>query len=198
MLRGGFTKKYQSIEYPFDCIGIAINNKVPEGVKEEFAGKADIILDVPKIQDEVLEYFNLKEKDFKGGLVYSIAELAAIRACDTDYLCYVQGDCLCTTGDWVTEGVKVLEREPQTSVVSPLSDVNTWHDNLGHDQYFSDQAWLVRVKEFQKPIYTGGEDIPDYPLHGGDSFEKKVAQYLRKEGKARKVLMGHWYDHPVY
>lgn len=199
MLQDGFERKWQSFSYDFDTVGVAINNEVPPGIRDAFLGRADIILDVPKMQNDVLEYFNLKAEDFKGGFFYSIAELAAIRACDTEYLCYLQGDCLMeSTNDFVARAIDILENDPRISVVSPASDVNTWHNTEGLDQFFSDQCFVIRIAEFQKPIYEGGEDIPEYPSHGGDSFEKKVAQYLRRTGKYRKIITNAWYDHPAY
>lgn len=208
MLSTGYEKKWQSIGYEFDVLGIAINNKVPEGIADGFLGRADIILDVPKMEQAVLDYFYLKEEDFKGGMVYSIAELACIRACDTDYLCYVQGDCLTMgmlggkpggSGDWVTEGIEILEENPEIMVVSPASDVNTWHTEFGLDQEFSDQAWLVRTKDFQNDaIYKVPGTDPNYPEYGGNSFEHMVGKYLKESGHFRKILKNFYAIHPAY
>ncbi len=188
---GGFEAKAKSADYPFDRKIFLLNNGVPENIA--FGTRVDAT------KRRVLEYFNLTEESFKGGYKYSIAELTAIYlANDFDYLCYVQGDCVCSTGDWVTEGVAILEKNPEIAVVSPRSEVNTWHGADGLDQFFSDQCFLVRVKEFSGQIYGGGEEIPEYPHHGGDSFEKKAAQYLRRTGKYRKILTNHWYDHPTW
>jgi hypothetical protein len=147
----------------------------------------------------MLTFFELTPESFNGGYHYSVAELMAIYlAKDFDYLCWVQGDCMPTTQGWVSEGIHILEQNPLVSVVSPFSEVNTWHDGASQDQFFSDQAFLIRTAEFRQPIYSGGEDILEYPPHGGDSFEKKVAQYLRKAETYRQILPHHWYTHPSY
>lgn len=193
MLAGGFQKKWQACGYDFDEVNILLNNQV---ARMAFPG-ADKSICVADLESEVRSRYG--NPDFKGGDVYSLAELVACHLCDTEYLCYVQGDCLPARGDWVTPAIEILESFPEIAVVSPSSDVNTWHDAEGLDRFFSDQAWLVRAKDFKDPhLMDGGPDIPEYPPHGGDSFEKKVAQWLRKNGKYRKILTNHRYEHPAY
>lgn len=184
---GGFAAKEKAIGYPFDHHYFVYNNGTPPSLSGYHTAE---------LSDRVLSFFNLYEEDFKGGYNYSIGELTAIwLAHSCDYLCYVQGDCTPTSGDWVTEGIDILEKDPSVSAVSPLSEVNTWHGSDNRDQFFSDQAFLIRIPEFRKAIYEGGPDIPEYPPHGGDSFEKKVAQYLRRNGTYRHILTNHWYVH---
>jgi len=186
-LSGAFERKLNACNYRFDDEVLYINNGVLEDVK--FNCKTS---DVISKMDEVLEFFKLKNHDFKGGLWYSIAELTAIYECKTEYLCWVEGDCL-TEGDWVREGIKILEENPDVSVVSPYSECNTW----GDDWHFSDQAFLIRTKEFRKPIYEEC-DLPDYPSYAGNSFEKMCGNYLKKNNKIRKIIYESFCHHEVY
>lgn len=198
-LNGALKRKVDAMDYDFEVVGLVINNEVPLGVADSLSAQADVVIDAEEHAKNVLRFYGLSEEDFNGGYPYSIGELSACWACDTDYLCYVQGDCLVTSGDWVTEGIRVLSRDSSVSVVSPASEVNTWHGVDGRDQFFSDQAFLVRTEEFQNPIFKfDGPEQPEYPDYGGHSFEYKAGQYLRNREKYRKILDQHWVSHPAF
>lgn len=187
MLAGGFDRKVATIGYKFTDKFVVINNGVPEGIKFTPFAAVDVN------DDELKEIFGLTEINH-----YASGELTAIDEAVTEYLCYVQGDCLTEGGDWVTPGVKVLESEPNVMVVSPGSEVNTWHDKDGYDHYMSDQAWLVRVKDFRTPDVYQVEGVdPDYPSYGGNSFEHMVGKYLKQSGRTRKILPEFWTIHGV-
>lgn len=189
---GALDRKAEAIGYPFAEKWLMVNNGVPT-----LDFDADKVVLVDAVADETLEHFNLFRSDFNGGYYYSIAELSCLYLAEEfDYLCWVQGDCLPEPGDWVTQGIQILENDPNISVISPGSDVNTWGEV---DQFFSDQAFLVRVPEFRQQIYNYTEPIiEDYPEHGGDSFERLAARYLRNNGKGRRVLYDFYYHHPQY
>lgn len=191
-LAGALERKTDAIGYPFTERWLLVNNGVPEA---DF--KADRVIRVDQHDEETLEHFNLKYGDFDGGYNYSIAELVCLYLADGfDYLCWVQGDCLPERGDWVTKGIEILENDYNISVISPGSEVNTWGEI---DQFFSDQSFLVRVKEFRKQIYNYDEpELPQYPPHGGQSFERRAARYLRNNGKGRRVLYDFTYIHPAW
>lgn len=185
-LSGAFDRKVPP--YPFDDKILMLNNGVPEGVK--FPCKT---LDVIPLIDQVLDFYNLKHADIAKGFWYSIAELTAIYyAKDYDYLCWVQGDSL-TEGDWITPGIKILEEDKTVSAISPYSECNTW----GDDWHFSDQSFLIRVKEFRNPIYEVS-DVPDYPEYAGETFEKMCGNYLKKNHLTRKILHDFYQHHPAY
>lgn len=184
MLAGGFDRKVESCQYPFDASLLIINN----GISNE---------GIDALQEAF--FFTSKVKNFSNP--YADAELLAVeKAIRYDYLCYVQGDCLISpASDWVTPAIKTLEENPHISVVSPASDCNTWHDPKTHlDQFFSDHAFLIRVSEFRKPIYDTEGVIPEFPPHGGQSFEHMAAKYLRKAGKYRYIMEDVWVNHPAY
>ena len=194
-LQSAFEDKWKDCKYDFDDKWLMINNGVP---KDTLKG-----IEVAPLVDEVLDFFKLKRDDFKDngydGFYYSIAELTAIYlAKDFDYLCWIQGDCrLSKPYDWVTPGIESLKKE-DISVVAPFSEVNTWHDKDGLDHFFSDQAFLIKVDEFRKPIYGIKGYMKEYPIYGGNYFEMMVGKYLHKENKYRKIITEAYYDHEVY
>lgn len=189
-LSGAFERKIEATSYPFDGAILVKNNGVPEDVNFSF----------PKFTQDAIPIL---------GNIYCMGERSAVIFSETfEYLCYVQGDCLTMgilgskpggSGDWITPGITILEAESDVMVVSPASDVNTWHDKDGYDHYMSDQAWLVRVKDFLNPEVYQVEGIdPDYPSYGGNSFEHMVGKYLKKTGKKRKILNDFYILHPAY
>lgn len=177
-----------------------INNGVPEGTKFSCADRQ---IDVEKYTQEALRWFGLNKDSFKvgkgDGFKYSIAEIVLLYLADGfDYLCYIQGDVMMEKdGNWVKEAIEILEKDNSISVVSPYSEVNTWANQEGLDQYFSDQAFIVRVPEFRKKIFSYKGFNKDYPDYGGDSFEHKVHKYLKNNGKYRKILNEYYCVHPA-
>lgn len=188
-LSGAFERKRDAVPYPFDWHLLVANNGVPEEAP---------LRDLPFATCWV----GLEQQLHKADNYYATGELCAVWQCHghgSEYLCFVQGDCVTEGGDWVTPAIKVLEKEPDVMVVSPLSEVNTWHDAQGYDHYMSDQAFVVRVKDFMNPeVYAVVGTDPDYPDYGGDSFEAMVGKYLKKSGRKRKILTGFWTIHPQY
>lgn len=182
ILSGGFNRKWQSIGYPFDNIMLIMNNGIPE----------EGILALAELTPLVIP-----ATPFSGN-VYADAERTAVTiAQDFDYVVFVQGDCQ-TEGDWVTPGIEILENEPNVMVVSPGSEVNTWHDKDGYDHYMSDQAFLVRPQDFLRPtIFKDYPQDPDYPSYGGNSFEHMVGSYLKESGRTRKIVAEGWCYHGI-
>lgn len=182
MVAGGFKRKLEAVNYPFDSTMLVFNNGISIETGNMIKYLADLTPKVTKFANPYLD----------GEL------LAVMSAKGFDYLCFVQGDCITTGGDWITPGIKVLENQPRTAVVSPASEVNTWHNDKGLDHYMSDQAFLVRVSEFSNPnIYEYPGVDPDYPSYGKDSFEHRVGKYLKATGRYRRILSDFWVNHPV-
>lgn len=180
-LSGAFERKAAACEYPFSLTLLVINNGVGEELDGVLAGHADAAVRAPE------------------GNVYAAGERKACSSCQSEFLCFVQGDCITQGGDWITPGLLVLRSEPDVMAVSPSSEVNTWHGADGYDRYMSDQAWLVRTKDFQdRAVYAAGAHDPDYPAYAPGSFEASVGRYLKKTGKKRKILEEFWVSHPAW
>lgn len=143
---------------------------------------------------------------------YYEPELRAIKEAKkmgAEYILWYASDVIPPEGDWVSEALPLLEKYP---IVSPF-----WEDNYtdyvrmshqqarGHfvetdwgfeDWFFSDQAYLAKVSTMLKIDYDCHHDIAKYyPRHGGDSFEKRVAQWLASTEQSRAVLKGFKYHH---
>jgi hypothetical protein len=208
MASGGFKRKVDSLQYPFDATLLVINNvKDEEAVKNSLEGVSTYLLSVSEALQGILSSFNLKETDFiepktgVNGFLYAIGELAAVYGSKGyDYLCYLQGDCLLhPSTNFVEEAIAVLEKNPNIAIVSPYSEVNTWADDKDLDQKCSDQCFVVRVNEFLSPIYSYMEPYqPEYPEYGGRSFEYMVGQYLINTNRWRMILRNHYVLHPTY
>lgn len=177
-LLGAYERKLEALEYIFDEDYLVVNNGVPEDTSFQF--------------DTVMVGKSLYNH-------YASGEIKALQAASTDYLCFVQGDCLTSGGNWIDTGIEVLQSEPEVLIVSPASEVNTWHDHNGYDHYCSDQAFVVRVADFMNPeVYQVPGVDPDYPDYGGNSFEAMVGRYLKYTGKKRKILTDFYVHHPAY
>lgn len=198
-LKGMFELKVDAIGYPFESKVLMLNNGIPEEMKTALTATAGFTLDVEAMLPYIYEHFNLSDESFGEGKWYSVAELGAILFAykeGYDYLCYVQGDCITQNGDWVTPGIAILEENPKVMVVSPASEVNTWHGDDGYDHYMSDQAWLGRVADLADPQVYHVEGVDgDYPSYGGNSFEHMVGKYLKQSGKMRQILPQYWTYH---
>ena len=196
-LSGAFKRKVP--KYGFVQKWLFLNNEVPKNSFNNF--KEGKVFEVSKYAQKALEFFNLKKKDFRGGYKYSIAELVCLYlAKGFDYLVWVQGDCLIEeTRGFVEKAIRILQDKEYVSAVSPNSEVNTWHKETGLDQFFSDQCFVVRIKEFRGQIYNYKQPkLNEFPKHGGDSFERLVARYFRNNNKFRRILNEYYLYHKAY
>jgi len=205
-LEDAFKHKWKPLNFEFEEKWLMLNNGVPKQTQKEYLKYADKAIDVKFYIPYVLSFFGLKKKDFKGGFWYSIAELTCIFLAEYfDYLFWIQGDCILKKpfrylpNKFIQKGIKILKTNPHISVVSPESEVNTWHDDSGLDQFFSDQCFLIRIKEFRQKIYNyKTPKLNEFPSHGGDSFERLCARYLRNNNKYRRILNESYLIHEAY
>lgn len=190
----------------------AAQKKVEEGVLTYF------YLSQEK-DKEIMKFFSLKREDFKAGpdahlypgvnndWVYfnALAPLAAIYFCKTDYLLYLTGDSYLTDKvDWITTAIDQMERKPKFKVANLTWNLN--YEEAKRESYkededfyiakdgFSDQFFLVKTEEFQKPIYGEiREDSSHFPR--GDVFERRVYSYLKNRGFLRLTYKHGSYLH---
>lgn len=126
-----------------------------------------------------------------------------------EYILWYAGDALPPKKDWITPALKLLEKYP---IVSPF-----WEDNFTdyvrtskaqnrgiftetdfgfEDQFFSDQAYIAKVKTMKNIDYSLDHPIKQfYPQHGGNSFECRVGQWLATTDQKRAVLKDFTYRH---
>lgn len=192
--------KVEATKYPFDEQLLVMNNGLTEDMKTELNHRYNV-LDAEDMTPMVYDWFNINDDHFDGGKNYAIAELVAMyyaHKANFDYVCWVQGDCITQNGDWVTSAIEILENEPDCLLVSPASEVNTWHGSDNKDKYCSDQAFVARCKDMINPqIYSIAGYDPDYPFYGKNSFEAMIGKYLKAGSKYRKILDEYWCVHPI-
>lgn len=140
---------------------------------------------------------------------YYLPELEAVKQCKTKYILWYAADVTPPKGNWVKEALPLLKKYP---IVSPF-----WTENYSSyadyarreakagfeetdfgfaDHAFSDQAYVAETKTMRDIDYDCDHSIKSlYPIHGGNSFECRVAQWLATTGKKRAVLSGFQYRH---
>lgn len=207
--------------FPFDQKVVVINNiQDYEPVIEVCQKKVDqgLLTDFVIVKDrvqEVLEFFGLKKSSFTSydstiksdDWIFnnSIAPLTAIYSCKTDYLLYHTGDAfLAKPVSWIEKAIELLEKKEKFKVAN-LS----WNENyqeVEKESYkrkkdfflakrgFSDQLFLVKREDFQKPIYGSlRKEAAHYPW--GELFEKRVFSHMLEFGWERIIYSKGSYTH---
>lgn len=132
---------------------------------------------------------------------YLDPEMEAVKRCKTKYLLWYSGDVIPPETDWIAEAIHYLEKypiitcrwddlEPEQQSYVDITDFGwtTFH--------FSDQCFIAKSDYMKSIDYETEHPIAkDYPKHGGNSFERRVAQYLANQGTPSAVLQNHRYRH---
>lgn len=158
------------------------------------------------VAQDILPFFQLQRSDFTDWQYYNaLAPLAAIHACQSDYLLYLTGDVyLKKPMHWLPKTLRCMGSHPQFKVANLTwngktdeakqeSYRRTWNFYVAK-QGFSDQMFLIRTSDFRAPIY--GEIHPDshhYPR--GDVFEKRVFSYMKNRNWERITFRRGSYTH---
>lgn len=203
IVAGGFKRKHEYCQYPFTEKWLMINNvdgPIDTLIIKELT-EADRIILVADYAKKAMKYFNLDEKTLGNGYVYSITELVELYlAEDFDYLCHFASDTLLHKPyDWITPSLTIMHNCPDIITTAPNSE-----DSITYglkNQYFSDQAYLLKVKEWRSPMsFTYlSPDLPEYPPRAGDAlFERRAARYLFNIGRYRQLIKDCWYNHPSW
>lgn len=171
------------------------------------------------VASHVLDFFQLKISDFKKGndaylytnvdddwIYYNaLAPLSAIYSSESDYLLYMTGDTyLKEKVNWIDKSISMLEKKEKFKVANlvwngKIDEVKKESYKKNRNFYFakegfSDQLFLVSLKDFKKPIYQEiREDSHHFPR--GDVFEKRVFSYLKNKGDERITFKHGSYIH---
>lgn len=196
----------------FDRQVVCVNN-IPQELHDDLETmlterlREDSLENIPVYDKyyELMPKFNVGAACFKDSFYQSWADLCAIDDCKTKYMVFFSGDSLpWGRSDWVAEGIELLEQCPAIMSVNPLwngfaefEKARAYAENddcyLGYN--FSDQCYLIRTEDFNKPIYTETNSETDgiYPGKFGYSFERRVAAYMRNHRRFRASLKKHSY-----
>ncbi len=176
------------------------------------------IVSSQKKEKEVLSFFSLTKEEFLANdtreeyqvdnewIFYnSLAPLTAIYFCKTPYLLYFTPDAyLKKPLSWIEKALFLLEKDKTYKVANPLWNERKreakkeslqkkrgfWVSKEG----FSDQMFLVKTEDFQKPIYSEvGECTKKFPR--GEVFEKRVYIHLKNQGYKRLIFSKGSYYH---
>jgi hypothetical protein len=173
----------------------AAQKKVDQGILTRFV----IAADIP-------EYFQLKRADFNDWQYYNaLGPLTAIHEACSEYLLYQTGDVyLKRKVDWIGKAIRFMGKNRNLKVANL-----TWNDHYREakresnrrswnfyiaKQGFSDQMFLVQVKDFRGPIYRElRQDSAHYPR--GDVFEKRIFSYMKNHDWERITYRHGSYTH---
>ncbi len=200
-------KKINNHKFVFKRKILIINNVINERkviseaqklLKETFF--TDIYLS-SEFEEEVFHFFQLKKDDFlayddrleykvSDEWVYynALAPLTAIYLTETDYLLYTTGDIFLEEEiSWIEEAIGLMEKKKSYKIANLTWDYK--YKEALKESYkirknffiskrgFSDQLFLGKVKDLQKPIYSEiRKDAHHFPR--GDVFEKRVFSYM--------------------
>jgi len=202
--------------YKFDRKTLCINNVDDIRIVRNRADKLvsrNILtdyLDVSELSAKVLEFFGLEKEAFRGGYYYSIAELAGILFCKTEFLLHFSSDSIMEKSEhnWIDSAIDLMRKSPHILVSNPtwnrrfmearnesFSEDDKWFYGYG----FSDQCYLIEADRFREKIYNEHNDASErYLKYGGDLFEKRVDSYMRNRELIRITSKEISYIHKNY
>lgn len=157
-----------------------------------------------------LEFFDLSKEEFGAGYVYSIAELVSIFLCGTTYLLHFSSDSMPekSAEGWIAKSLDLMDTYDHIKVANlcwnrQYEEARKFSCNEDADFFFgsgfSDQNYLVRLRDFRSRIYSHWHPFSTgYPLYGGELFEKRVDSWMRCNNYLRATWKHASYKHPCY
>lgn len=209
IIAGGFQRKHERCLYPFDKKILILNNVDTPLSSSDIKDmtEADEVIKADDYAEEALKFFRLTKKDLGVAYIYSICELVELYLAEEfDYVCHFASDTLLSKPfDWITPSIVIMDNCPDVITTAPNNE-----DSITYglkNQFFSDQAYLIKVSEWRKPntfTYTTPE-LPEYPslkAHTGQEgdalFERRAGRYLHNIGRYRQLIKDCWYAHPSW
>ncbi|WP_425060455.1 hypothetical protein [Sporomusa carbonis] len=182
--------------YPFEERILYINNVIDLKEVCKYAERLvnqGILTSYIVVEDhskQALDFFNIKKEEFRGGYYYSIQELVGIYLCKTPYLLHFSSDSILEHPlNWIKPSLQMLENNPKIKVANPVwnglyneakNESFAENENFYIGYGFSDQCYLIAVKDFKAQIYNEyNEASQRYPQYGGELFEKRVDAWMR-------------------
>lgn len=146
------------------------------------------------------------------GDVYYEPELRAVQeahARGAKYILWYAGDVIPPERDWTKEAIKLLDKYPIVSPRQnePYREYVSMAKAQGYPQLeetdfgfttvlFSDHAYMAKTSTMNAIDYDSDNQIKDYyPNHGGNSFERRVAQWLANTNQRVAVLRDYTFHH---
>lgn len=214
--KGRLERMIDRCNYKFDRRTLCINNVDDIRSVRDAADKLvsrNILtdyIDVNELSNKVLESFGLEKEAFRGGYYYSIAELAGILFCRTDFLLHFSSDSILEKSEynWIDSAIDLLRSSPEILVSNPswnrrcrearkesFREDDKWFYGYG----FSDQCYLIEASRFRDKIYNEYNCASErYLKYGGDLFEKRVDSFMRNRELIRITSKKISYIHKNY
>lgn len=130
---------------------------------------------------------------------YFTPELEAVKRCETKYILWYSADVIPPETDWISEAIPLLEKYPIVTCLWEDNPDTEWltETDFGWENYFfSDQCYIAKTKTMKETNYDLDHPIKlKYPKHGGNSFERRIAQWLAYNQTPMAVLKNHQYRH---
>lgn len=135
--------------------------------------------------------------------IYHLPELKAVKECKTKYILWYSGDVYPPNTNWILDAIPLLEKYQIATCRWERGNLKYHKEHIeevtdfGWTTFlFSDQCYIARTEFMQQIDYNTVHPIAEfYPEHGGNSFERRVAQYLAKTKTPMAVLDNHFYTH---
>jgi len=172
----------------------------------------DVVRRHPKANFTILNNLGDEYLYLETGDVYYEPELRAVREASArgyEYILWYAGDVVPPKKDWTKQAIKLLDKYP---IVSPFQNElfreyvemakAQGYPKLEETKFgfttvlFSDHAYMAKTSVMNQVDYELDDPIKDhYPKHGGNSFERRVAQWLSKTDQRVAVLKDYTFYH---
>lgn len=165
----------------------------------------DEVVFAEDLAEEVIDRFAIDLK-LVGDFDYSRCQFVGLGRAETDYILHMTGDSIpirCEDFDWIATGIEMIESDSRFITASPtwtksFEDIRMGavyiDDDWMGDYGFSDNCYLIPVKQFASQIYSESNIATRrFPLHAG--FEKQVNAYMRNNNLLRLVSKKARYHH---
>ncbi|MEM7262022.1 MAG: hypothetical protein AAF488_08520 [Planctomycetota bacterium] len=169
------------------------------------AGEIDLVVEVSERLDEALEITGLSLEDLGRVAHYSTWALVAVTLDGAPWMVHWDADAdLVEPHDWVGPSIDRMQEDPSLLVANPawsvedaVAESETHGDGLAYGYGFSDQVFLVRRREFARPIYREQHiESWRYPLaHIAPTFECRIDAFMRNHQRYRLTSLTAEYRH---
>lgn len=181
---------------------LVVNNLTKE-INTEFE-----TLNVNDHKEEAKKFFKLDIGENTKGYWYTIPYFVMLLKIK-GHILNVSSDCKVSfEDDFIKDSIEELKNpDVLSTTLEWLPDVGKHEavkesDKFYYSKGFSDQVFIADVDKLRNVDYNTTYDFDYYGLgangevfHGGNSFEKRLATYMRKEGKFRGIYKKYNYTH---
>lgn len=190
-----------------------------EKLKCNFSGDVDFI-NSNEIEKEALNFFRCNLSRSEISYWYSIQHFCGIYDAfkkGEDFFLHIGADCTPFLEDirgFIEDSINIINDDPSVLVTTipwsegdftetGLHEQNIYHtekrsDSFWFSKVFSDQFFLSSTKKIKEVDFNIQEDLHPFPGYGGDSFEKRLCNYMIKSDKYRAIYKKNYYLHKSF